>query len=316
MNYAHLDSPVGKRLIHVNELAALHNYDEKDIEIHYMKLGRKKIIAGTIKCNQHADVNLESPYFTTSDFAYLIENRCCLFKIIDIRINEDNTFIALVQGNTPLLNQPIAAFERDNDLSVRDNIIQRSCILSLEYDIAQDQKLTKENWVKVVIDALQESIQSEGEDDEDDLRNCWGVRNRDKQDVLSEVFQHDSLFSATHYTYHLTHTYDNEPRKIILSSTIEPYTMDLLIAYIQFVGSDIDMHFSIDQEDVKRIVKELYSNPSETDNNVYTLDPTPCEIDLYINWEWWCGQSDRIMSHTLFHNDRLQNVLEEIIIDK
>ncbi|OMF76663.1 hypothetical protein [Paenibacillus glucanolyticus] len=309
MNYAQLKFPEGERLIHANELAALHDYHEKDIEIHRTKLGVKKILAGTIKLNQHCDLDLESQYYTTSDFAYLTGNRCNLFKIIDIRIAENNSFVALVQGEISIPNQPIAAFKRDNDLSIRDNIIQRSCLLSFEHEIGQDQKLSKENWIEIVIKAL-ESVE---EKDETDLEIEWGIRYKDRQEVLDTVFQQENIFTATHYTYHLTHTYDREPRRILLTSTIEPYTMDLLIAYIQFVASDIDMHYSVDQEDVIRVVKDLYSNQAQINTNVINLDPTPCEIDLHINWEWWCGQSDRIMSHKLFHNDTLQNMLEEII---
>ncbi|MGC6589089.1 hypothetical protein ACPV3A_29610 [Paenibacillus sp. Dod16] len=292
MNYAQIKFPEGERLIHANELAALHDYHEKDIEIHRTKLGVKKILAGTIKLNQHCDLDLESQYYTTSDFAYITGKRCNLFKIIDIRIAENHSFAALVEGEISIHNQPIAAFKRDNELSIRDNIIQRSCLLSFEHEIGQDH--VEEN-------------------DETDLENEWGIRYKDRQEVLDTVFQQENIFTATHYTYHLTHTYDREPRRILLSSTIEPYTMDLLIAYIQFVASDIDMHYSVDQEDVIRVVKDLYSNQAQVNTNVINLDPTPCEIDLHINWEWWCGQYDRIMSHKLFHNDRLQNMLDEII---
>ncbi|WP_145142101.1 hypothetical protein [Paenibacillus sp. Y412MC10] len=317
MDYTLFDFPEGRRLIHVNELTALHDYKENEIEIHRARSDKKKIIVGTVKPARDAEDIPESFTFSNSDFAYLIDNRCNLFKVIDIRMYNDS-FVALIQGELNISKQPIAAFQRINELSIRENVIQRSCLLSLEHEIAHDQNLTKENWLQIVIEVFEalEALQNEEEDQEDEIEVLWGIRTREKLDVMNSVFQQDTLFSESHFTYHLTHTYDKEPRKIILTSTIEPYTMDLLIAYIQFVASDIDMQYSIDQEEIKRIVKELYSNHSRPDDNLYKLDPTPCEIDLYINWEWWCGQADSIMSYPVFHNDRLQSILEEIIHKK
>ncbi|MBB3128684.1 hypothetical protein FHS19_003338 [Paenibacillus rhizosphaerae] len=148
----------------------------------------------------------ESFSFSNSDFAYLIDNRCNLFKVIDIRM-DNNLFVALIQGELNISKQPIAALKRMNELSIRENVIQRSCLLSLEYEIAHDQSLTKENWLQILIEAFQ----NEEEDQEDEIEVLWGIRTREKQDVINSVFQQDTLFSESHFTFHLTHTYDKEP---------------------------------------------------------------------------------------------------------
>lgn len=307
MEYALFEFTEGKRLVHSTELAALDGYKESEMEIHRVKSKQLKIISGTIKKNQNCDIWLESPSFVGADLAYIVGNRCNIIKLLDIRINE-HSFVALVQGEITIHKLSISSFIRMNDLSIKDNIIQRPCILSMEWEIANSDALTQDNWIEVLLKALEQDDDDE-QDESDFVRN---TRDRDPDDILNEVLQRDTLFDDNHYTYHLTHTYDKEPRKIIITSNIEPYAMDLLIAYIQYQASEIDMSYGMDQEDIQRIIKEIYSESKKKDN-VYNMDLTPCEIDLYINWEWWCGRADQVMNIELFHNQKLKTMLEEIV---
>ena len=314
LEYAMLEFPEGKRLVHKLELESL-DYKDSDMEIHRPHSKKLQIIVGIIKLNHHADTSLlDCSSLVGADLAFVTGNRCNIHKVVDIMFieNEDNyTFSALIQGDIMIQKQSIPLFVRANDLSIKDNIIHRSCIFSMIWRNAGGVIVTKENWCEVLAEELEIELENR-ESERRQLEPIFDLRNRDRDDVINEVLLRDNLYSDIHYTYHLTHTYDNEPRRIVVTSTIEPYTMDLLVAYIQFHACDIDSRHGMDQVEVKRILKELYSGTQQK-NNMYTMDPTPCEIDLYVNWEWWCGKSDRVMDCTLFQNDRLINLLEEII---
>lgn len=132
----------------------------------------------------------------------------------------------------------------------------------------------------------------------------------ERKAIIEYVNSLPSIFAPENkYIYKLSHTYDITPTSLYVESNIIPEAMDLLIAYFQFKMWDIDDMYSFGQEDAVPILCELYNikQIEETDNiNV--------EIDLYENWEKWCGFSREIENMNILHRDGLQEALETIEI--
>ncbi|MGG3471550.1 hypothetical protein ABES02_29300 [Neobacillus pocheonensis] len=313
MEYAVIQFNQGKRLVHANEMEILELH-ENEIQILMNKRNHLKILLGTFKPQYEVDKSddFDSVHALIievigSELAYIMGNQCHLLKLIDIMTtyqpNSGNiSFAALIEGHISVSKLSIPAFVRVNDISLKENIINRFGIFSFEREL-KGYEFSNENWKDVVL-----SVQDNDSDDEE-VEEYWGLQLQNKRQLLNEFSQKKSLYSDTVYVYHLTHTYNIEDRKTKLFSTIEPYTMDLLIAHIQFHASEIDMHYGMSQQEIKMIVEELYNKP--TGQNIY--DHHSCEIDLYINWEWWCAEADEIMKMELFKHDHLQGMLEKII---
>ncbi|MFC5402352.1 hypothetical protein [Cohnella soli] len=108
--------------------------------------------------------------------------------------------------------------------------------------------------------------------------------------------------------YALTHTHDESPRQFYIKAPYSEDTMNVLIAFIQFASSELDECFGMDQADIIDVLKELYDcEPSQ--------DPLPdaAEIDLYLNWEIWCGVGDRVQALEYLGHDRLNGILQGFI---
>lgn len=132
-----------------------------------------------------------------------------------------------------------------------------------------------------------------------------------RESIIEKVKQLESIVGEKYYTYKLSHTYDEEPKPIYIKAKIEPNTMDLLIAYIQFEGSDIDQEYGLGQEEVAPLLVKYFGCEivSERKRGVR-------KIDLYENWEIWCGVADKVMEIELFKSNRdaIVNDLKSVIL--
>lgn len=129
-----------------------------------------------------------------------------------------------------------------------------------------------------------------------------------REEIILALQNLDSIKSDTRQAFVLNHTYDVEPRLVYLTG---PYTFDAintLIAYIQYESSDLDEVYGMDQSEVAVVLVQLYG---------CELSETPItdaqKIDLYLNWEEWCGLAREVQSIKLFKNERLSGMLQGFI---
>lgn len=131
----------------------------------------------------------------------------------------------------------------------------------------------------------------------------WAI---ERQEILGQIQSSDLIFTDITNTYKLTHYYDHEPRVFYVKSTIKPEIMEALIAYIQYEMSNVEMEYSMDQTEVIYILKEFYNAADSKRGKNMT------HIDLYWNWEKWCGAARELQSVELFKRDGLKEKLKDM----
>jgi hypothetical protein len=81
----------------------------------------------------------------------------------------------------------------------------------------------------------------------------------EKIKIINKVSKNPFLYTNTEYTYYLTHAFDNDRKNnVLIKSTIEPETMELLIYTFQDIAFDVDDSKDLGQRDVARILAELF----------------------------------------------------------
>lgn len=120
--------------------------------------------------------------------------------------------------------------------------------------------------------------------------------------LINRIKTGANLYTSDTYVYRLTHSYDHQPRNFYVKTNIVPEVMDALIAYIQFEMSEIEMEHDTDQTEVISILKQFYNaQDSKRSKSVH--------IDLYYNWEKWCGATEEIQNIEPFHREGLKEAL-------
>lgn len=133
-----------------------------------------------------------------------------------------------------------------------------------------------------------------------------------REQLISELKKAESIKDAELYyaqLFALTHTYDASPdRKVFVITPYSYDTRNALIAYIQYEAAEIDDHYSMDQDEIIEALVKFYDCeklilPSEDYQ----------EINLYINWEQFCGYAEGIQSIKMFKRDGLTELLKAYI---
>ncbi|WP_342423098.1 hypothetical protein [Paenibacillus sp. FSL E2-0178] len=127
--------------------------------------------------------------------------------------------------------------------------------------------------------------------------------------IVEKVSKKKKLETSKNHLYCLTHTYDNEPRKYWVSAPYTLDTFDVIVAFIQYECSEIEESFGMDQEDVIKVLERFYGcKELETPDRISYY-----EVDLYENWEMFCGTADQIQSIELLKREGLNEVLAEFV---
>ncbi|QHW35554.1 hypothetical protein GZH47_32225 (plasmid) [Paenibacillus rhizovicinus] len=127
-----------------------------------------------------------------------------------------------------------------------------------------------------------------------------------KCDDVNRLMQ--GMTTRTHFV--LTHTHDESPRPLYLNGPYTADAMNVLVAFIQLESWELEETYGMDQTDVAGVLTQLYGcHVSETPL------AKPVEIDLYLNWEEWCGVADQVSALQVFQNERLREVLQKYIDD-
>lgn len=104
-----------------------------------------------------------------------------------------------------------------------------------------------------------------------------------EKEIVSRLKEFDQIpKSAMTHDYCLTHTYDEENRKFYVESPYDSEEFEAICAYIQFECSEVEESYAIDQTEVIEILEKFYDCKQSQQS-------TAAEIDLYENWEYFCG---------------------------
>ncbi|GMX64535.1 hypothetical protein Elgi_38040 [Paenibacillus elgii] len=94
---------------------------------------------------------------------------------------------------------------------------------------------------------------------------------------LSEIPEENKM-----YSYCLTHTYDEKPRRFYVEAPYKSDVFEAICAYIQYECSELEETYSMDQTDVIEILDIFYGCKKSKRAISY-------QVDLYLNWEYFCG---------------------------
>jgi hypothetical protein len=133
----------------------------------------------------------------------------------------------------------------------------------------------------------------------------------EKIKAVNKVSKNPFLYTNPEYTYYLTHAFDNDRKNnVLIKSTIEPETMELLIYTFQDIAFDVDDSKDLGQRDVARILAELFDTQIISTDGIKKI--TAYNIDLYDNWECWTGVGGEILAIKKLKNEKVKDLIEEI----
>ena len=133
--------------------------------------------------------------------------------------------------------------------------------------------------------------------------------NEMKIEQINKVNKLKSIYGKREHYYVFTHTYDTiTPTPVYIKSNIRPKLMDLLVAFIQFKASNILMEYEIYQTDLKDLLIKHFNC-----EEVMYVNHTFTEIDLYLNWEYWCSVAENVESINHFNKTELLADIEKLV---
>ncbi|MGM1044756.1 MAG: hypothetical protein ACQEXX_01280 [Bacillota bacterium] len=132
------------------------------------------------------------------------------------------------------------------------------------------------------------------------------------KEVVEFIKSKKDLKSEKDFIYYLTHTYDEEQRKVWVKAPYDLETFEVICAFIQYECSEIEQSFSMDQTDVLKVLEQFYDS-SGTFSTDKQAKKKAIEIDLYENWEIYCGLADEIQNIELLKREGLNELLNEFV---
>ncbi|MDR6779495.1 hypothetical protein J2W98_003775 [Paenibacillus peoriae] len=126
--------------------------------------------------------------------------------------------------------------------------------------------------------------------------------------VVEVVEKKKNLKSSRVNVFGLTHTYDVEPRIVYVEAPYSVETFEVICAYIQYECAEIEQSFSMDQEDVIKVLEQFYECKA-----IKKQINAHYGVDLYENWEIYCGLADRVQSVKLLKRNGLTELLNKFV---
>lgn len=129
-----------------------------------------------------------------------------------------------------------------------------------------------------------------------------------REEIIEKVVNQKNIYKKKEKFYVLKHTYDITPTPVIIKTTMNSDTVDLLVAYLQYKADEMKHAYSLHQSDMAELMAEHFDCEviDQYSGRYY-------EIDLYENWEYWCGVANKVTEIPHFHNEELLNELNELV---
>lgn len=131
-----------------------------------------------------------------------------------------------------------------------------------------------------------------------------------RERIIDHVKGMENLYSTEEYVYHISHMYSVEPSKTYVKTKLRSEVVDLFIAYLQYKSSEHYMEYSLEEEKAADILVK-YFNAEKVNAKKYDYD-----IDLYENWEYWCGIADKVLSIQRFNLKGLDEEIKQMVEDQ
>jgi hypothetical protein len=130
--------------------------------------------------------------------------------------------------------------------------------------------------------------------------------------VVEYVESLTQLKSDREHIYYLTHTYNlDKNKKVWVKAPYQPEVFEVICAYVQYELAEFDQSISMDEEDLLEVLEKLYDCTGKF-SCTKEEKKQAIEIDLYENWEIYCGQiAKRIMNMELLKRDGLNELLSK-----
>ncbi len=129
-------------------------------------------------------------------------------------------------------------------------------------------------------------------------------------EIINKLKKKKNIKFKNLYLFGLTHTYDHDSNRIEFVAAPYSYdTMNILLAHIQHEGAKISQEYSLDQDEIIEVLEKLYGC-----KRVNTIeDKSYYKIDLYINWEQFCGVMGEIENIEQIKNHGIEEILTPYI---
>lgn len=137
------------------------------------------------------------------------------------------------------------------------------------------------------------------------------MRREKRDQAVARIQELTSIYEEEKFIYKISHFYDIIPFDAFVSVNIAPENMQMLVASIQFLGHEMDHSFSLDQRDVVKLIKKhfngkMVSKKAKESQPVY-------KIDLFENWEDWCGRAGELVLVKGFDLSKIVEDLKKIV---
>lgn len=129
-----------------------------------------------------------------------------------------------------------------------------------------------------------------------------------REDQIKKVMDAKSIFGKKENYFVLSHTYDTSVSLVLLKSKMTNLSMELLVAYLQFKADEIKHAYSFHQTDMEAILVRHF----QCEKPPYYPEKWK-HIDLYENWEKWCGISGMVDSIHHFKDENVLSDLENLV---
>ena len=128
-----------------------------------------------------------------------------------------------------------------------------------------------------------------------------------REELIEKLKKKKNIKSSKFSFYGLTHTHDHDENRVVyVSAPYSYHTMVALLAFIQFEGCEICQEYDLDQDDIIEVLEKLYDCKKVSALEVKSYQ----KIDLYLNWELFCGAYDEIRSIDHFKIDGIVEILK------
>ncbi|WP_063562920.1 hypothetical protein [Paenibacillus sp. O199] len=112
--------------------------------------------------------------------------------------------------------------------------------------------------------------------------------------------------------YYLTHTYDEKQSRVWVKAPYDQETFEVICAHIQYECFEIEESYGMSQEDVLKVLENLYEC-SGTFSSTKDEKRKAIEVDLYQNWEIYCGLANDIQDIELLKRAEMNETLKDIV---
>ncbi|PZT57362.1 hypothetical protein [Paenibacillus silvae] len=112
--------------------------------------------------------------------------------------------------------------------------------------------------------------------------------------------------------FYLTHTYDEKQSKVWVKAPYNAETFEVICAYIQYECFELEDGYGMGQEDVLKVLEKFYGC-SGTFSVSKEEKKSGIKIDLYENWEIYCGLANDIQNIKTLKREGMNDLLSEFV---